>query len=237
VDVVIDKSPRNCLKVPFLRAIFPEARFVHIIRDGRDVTLSIHKEWQRRHDIVTTGAAPGLRKKLMTVKKMLWDKQPLMRHKLQSLHFEMGSWANLNFSTFQHRIRWKGRVGWGPRFSGYENALASMGELAFNSRQWVESVEAVLAERGNLPDEQYMELRYEDFVQHPLEELRGIFSFIGVEETADFVERLPVMKSTNFGKWRKEFSPEEIEEIRPVLDALLARLSYLERDPWQNTAR
>jgi hypothetical protein len=35
-----DKMPAYVLHMPVLAALFPEARFVHIIRDGRDVTLS-----------------------------------------------------------------------------------------------------------------------------------------------------------------------------------------------------
>lgn len=35
-----DKTPKNMLSVPFLRRLFPEARFLHLLRDGRDVALS-----------------------------------------------------------------------------------------------------------------------------------------------------------------------------------------------------
>jgi hypothetical protein len=34
-------DPRNSLRVPFLRAVFPEARFVHLVRDGRDVARAL----------------------------------------------------------------------------------------------------------------------------------------------------------------------------------------------------
>jgi len=48
--IVVEKTPRNVLRVPFLRAVFPEAKFVHIVRDGRDVACSLFpgiggKEW------------------------------------------------------------------------------------------------------------------------------------------------------------------------------------------------
>ncbi|MGH2722672.1 MAG: sulfotransferase family protein [Actinomycetota bacterium] len=35
-----DKTPINVLHMPLIAGLFPEARFVHIIRDGRDVALS-----------------------------------------------------------------------------------------------------------------------------------------------------------------------------------------------------
>lgn len=39
-----DKSPRNCFLVSFLHRVFPDAQFVHIIRDGRDAALSHSKK-------------------------------------------------------------------------------------------------------------------------------------------------------------------------------------------------
>lgn len=38
-----EKTPRNCFLIPFLADVFPDAQFVHIIRDGRDASLSHSK--------------------------------------------------------------------------------------------------------------------------------------------------------------------------------------------------
>jgi protein-tyrosine sulfotransferase len=35
-----DKTPENIISVPFLYKLFPDAKFIHIFRDGRDVALS-----------------------------------------------------------------------------------------------------------------------------------------------------------------------------------------------------
>lgn len=39
--ILVEKNPRNILRIPFLRAVFPEAKIVHIVRDGRDVACSL----------------------------------------------------------------------------------------------------------------------------------------------------------------------------------------------------
>jgi hypothetical protein len=36
-----EKCPRSVLRVPFIRAVFPEAKLIHIVRDGRDVACSM----------------------------------------------------------------------------------------------------------------------------------------------------------------------------------------------------
>ena len=47
-----DKMPAYVLRIPALAEMFPEGRFVHIIRDGRDVALSAMAIAGQRHDPV-----------------------------------------------------------------------------------------------------------------------------------------------------------------------------------------
>jgi len=42
--LLLAHDPRNSLRVPFLRAVFPEAKFVHVVRDGRDVARALMVE-------------------------------------------------------------------------------------------------------------------------------------------------------------------------------------------------
>jgi hypothetical protein len=57
-----EKTPDYCREIPVLHALFPAARFVHIVRDGRDVALSV-LEWAHE------GKGPG--------RKALWREQPV----------------------------------------------------------------------------------------------------------------------------------------------------------------
>lgn len=44
-----DKTPGYVRRLPLLAEMFPEARFVHVVRDGRDVALSLEQVgWARR---------------------------------------------------------------------------------------------------------------------------------------------------------------------------------------------
>lgn len=40
-----DKTPRYCEHIPTIENLLPEAHFIHIIRDGRDVALSLRPLW------------------------------------------------------------------------------------------------------------------------------------------------------------------------------------------------
>jgi hypothetical protein len=42
-SLVGDKTPCYCLHMPLLQGLWPAAKFIHIIRDGRDVALSMSK--------------------------------------------------------------------------------------------------------------------------------------------------------------------------------------------------
>ena len=45
--VLVAKDPRDSLRVDAIRRIFPTARFIHIVRDGRDVIASIIKAFEK----------------------------------------------------------------------------------------------------------------------------------------------------------------------------------------------
>jgi len=39
--MIVEKNPRHIVKIPLLKSIFPEAKIIHIVRDGRDVACSL----------------------------------------------------------------------------------------------------------------------------------------------------------------------------------------------------
>ncbi|MDC8832462.1 sulfotransferase family protein [Alteromonas gilva] len=60
--VFIEKTPRNALNIPFLREVFPHARFIYLYRNGQQNIASLIEGWQfgqRTGHFVTFPDLPG----------------------------------------------------------------------------------------------------------------------------------------------------------------------------------
>lgn len=55
---LLEKTPKNALRVPFLRAVFPDAFFVYLYRDPREEISSIIEAWRSKR-FVTYPQLPG----------------------------------------------------------------------------------------------------------------------------------------------------------------------------------
>ena len=57
----LEKTPRNSLRIPFLRSIFPDAKFIYLYRDPRSNIGSLIDGWQHAKGRWTFVAPPGWR--------------------------------------------------------------------------------------------------------------------------------------------------------------------------------
>lgn len=44
---LVEKTPANCLRIPFLARLFPDARFLYIVRRAEDVVSSLMQGWRK----------------------------------------------------------------------------------------------------------------------------------------------------------------------------------------------
>ncbi len=58
---LVEKSPKNSLRVPFMRALFPGARFLHLVRDPRTNVASLARAWSMPDRHKTYPLPPGFR--------------------------------------------------------------------------------------------------------------------------------------------------------------------------------
>lgn len=230
--LIIDKNPLNSFKIEFLHEIFPDAKFIHMLRDGRDSTRSIQVEWTRRLAALTKNT------QLPDALRIFWDavnRQSLLKHKIQFITFEIGHPSNLLKGKLQatHRgRRWRNRLGYGPRFAGWEDVIDNLLPLAFNAMQWRECVEAVLHSQPKIPAENFLEVRYENLLQNTEAVLTEIFDFLDVGHPPDFLDKVPQIQRDNTAKWRSAFSDEDLALIGSVLQPTLFKLGYVDDDDW-----
>jgi len=231
--ILVDKSPRNSLKIRFIRKIFPESKFIHILRDGRDVTLSIHKEWIKRKKIFHDRNVDdqfNYRKALAVVKAWL-RRQPFLLDKMNAFWFETHGHI-LDKSRHLNQTRWNGATGWGPRFEGWQQIYADKSLIQFNAYQWLKCVDAIQRSWETIPDSNRMEIRYEDLIQHGADKIRAVLEFLAVKPDRKFIDSLPALKKNNFNKWKNEFSSRQLDEIQQVLTPMLISTGYERDDKW-----
>jgi hypothetical protein len=219
--LIVEKSPRHSLKIPFLHAIFPGARYLHLIRHGGDATLSINREWQSReaagHRLLSRRAFDKLRTHLAY--------QPLLRHRIAALRFQLG--ANpLAVRSHTYRARWDGRFGWGPRFGGWQDVIDQVQLVEFNAMQWARCVDTALDDQPLIAPDRWLDVRYEDLITHPADMLHTITAFMGLALPPGYLDRLPPIRSDNRGKWRAALSPADQDRVAHIIAPTLARAGY-----------
>lgn len=224
--LVVDKSPRNCLKLPFVLSIFPRAKFIFLFRDGRDTVLSIYKEWLKRKSVLQADSILMRVRRIAPVVKTWMQRQPLWRHRVQAILFEAGNPADWMRGEFLHRKRWDGIVGWGPRFRGWRELMGRCSLLEFAAHQWSHCVEAFLEHMVEIPENQRFVLRYEEFLTDPEARIEDLIKFLGLRFSPEYFKAIPRLKADNFGKWQREFTAQELQLIIPIIAPSLVKMGY-----------
>lgn len=70
-ELVGDKTPRYVLHIDVLHSLFPAARFVHVIRDGREVALSV-EQWNAKRGARGPGYIEGWGDDPVTTTALWW---------------------------------------------------------------------------------------------------------------------------------------------------------------------
>jgi len=125
----------------------------------------------------------------------------------------------------------------------YKTAFFGPKHVYSLARRWLEYLSAAEEARASLGDQAFLQVRYEDLVSDPKQELRRICSFLGEEFAPSMLVsyqdkrtyhadqrnarnlRLPVM-SHNSGKWRTEMTARDLRIFEALAGASLARYAY-----------
>ncbi len=200
--VLVEKTVSNCLRVPLIDQLFPEARFIHLVRDGYDVTESAVRQWQAKPDL-----------------RYLARKA---RH--YPLRAGLGYAARHAMATIQGLVSpstaMTTRV-WGPRYPGIERDVAECELTVVCARQWAHSVQRASEALDSIPGRRVTTVRYEDFCTNFDTWITDLADFVGVEH-ADPVAMDPHIQvlTTNIGKARGTTDLHSSPEVRRIIDSV-----------------
>lgn len=205
-QILLEKTVSNTLRVPFVDSVFPDARYVHLLRDGRDVTESAMRQWM---------APPNWR--------ALWTK--LRSVSLADLGYVF--WFAANFLRGRKEGRGGGKI-WGPRFPGSAELFSTASLAEVCAVQWVECVTRARADLAALPasSDRVFTIRYEDLVSDPaaIEELA---QWLGLGDAASVMaEYHAKVRRPERALWT-DLPPEDQATLRRVVDPTLSDLGYL----------
>ncbi len=187
---LLDKTPRNALRVTFVDALFPDAHYVYIQRDGRENVNSLINAWRtpryRTYELPEPHSIPGV--------DPTWWKFVLY-------------------------------PGWRADRAGPLEVVCA--------KQWVYSNEHALAASKQVGLDRWVEIRYEDLVEQPVEEVGRVLEFLGVpydravkdKAAATATTPINVVTPPERGKWRRE-NPAEIDAVLPLLRPTMEALGY-----------
>ena len=206
LQVVLEKTCANSLRVEFLARIFPESLFIFLIRDGRASTASAMDRWQARLDFDY--------------------------HFKKARFVPASDFAYYGFHFLRNRLhkvfsRQRQLATWGPRFEGMDEILRDRGLAVACALQWKRCVELSEQALKKLPPSRLCRLRYEDLVTAPEKALTRVAEFLEIHTPARSIgEAATKVRTSDLGKWQSQLSAAERDLVESLLSKTLTSYGY-----------
>jgi len=203
---LIEKTVSNSLRVPFVDAIFPDAKYIFLFRDGRDVVESTYRQWNAPPD---------------------WNyllEKALVFPLLDAPGYAWRYGMNLirKGSPVAHKT-----VTWGPRYEGIDQDVATKDLIEVCAIQWSRCVERAYSSLQTLGAAKALKIKYEDFVSRPQHHLIKIAEFIGIDPHPYRREGIvDSIRTDNIGRGWRRLSSKQQEQVSRVLRVPLNLLGY-----------
>ena len=206
LNFLVEKTCANSLRIPFVNQVIPEAKYIFIVRDGVDVVGSAAIRWKAKLDLS------------YIVKKIRYV--PLLDIPYYALRY-LGSRVYKFFSSEQ-RLSF-----WGPSYIGLYEDLKQHSLEEICALQWQRCVDLSEQAFYNMPENQVIKIKYEEFVNNPVEVLRQVLSQLGIQHTDDQLRESVIdVSAKSIGKGRQALNKVEIKAISELISDTLNRHDY-----------
>lgn len=194
-SLLVEKSVPNALRPRLLYRVFPEATFIHLVRDGRAVTESAMRMWQ---------------------------KPPEHGYLMDKIRYF--PWSNMRYAAWYVQNRVGGILKnkppvWGPRYQGIEDDILNEPLHIVCAKQWFHCVRVASQQLATIPQDQVISVRYED-VMSIEEEISFLCLKLGIDPDPVIQRHEEILRPDENEKWRKTMTQEQIEDIQMVFKEL-----------------
>lgn len=210
---ILEKTPSNSLRVPFVESVFPDAVYIHIMRNGFDSAASIRSYWMNS----TTGAKND----------RIGDSKSILRQRIEEASLRQIPYYSAELLRRFIPRRGKGpRTMWGPRLPGMKNMVQDMDIIEVAAMQWRQCVELAAIDGRALGPDRYMELRLEDL---SLSGIESALNHVGLEQHDLVIENFETRFEDGKHRARRaELSDQDRVQIRRIVTPTMDWLGYKE---------
>ena len=204
---MVEKTPANSVRPHFVDAIFPDARYVHITRNGWSAVPSIRDFSVRR--------GSGLdRRQLKKVGRRLREAElGQVAHYLPELVRRLSGPLDRGPSIY------------GPRLAGLSSVARELGQLETAALQWRTCVDSAGVFGRQLPGERYLEIQLERLGE---DALHRVLDHCGLPVAPEVVERFRSTYRPEAGQRRATITDAERAVIASYVVPANAQLGYPE---------
>ena len=206
-QIVVEKTCASSLRVPFINAIFPDAKYIFIYRDGIDVTGSAKDRWTADLNLAY------LLKKIQFV--------PIRDLPYYGLRY---IWARIyRFFSKENRLAF-----WGPALENMQTILNNFSLEEVCALQWQHCVEKANKDLSVLPHERVCRVKYESFVRDPKNELLRILNFVDFNTCEQQLEQAILnVSEKSIGKGHSLLEKKEVQNLQNLIGDTLNSFGYL----------
>jgi len=201
-----EKTPSNCFRVPFVEAVLPDARYLHIVRDGRDAVFSALQKWS------SPPVPDAMVRRLTSFEIPLRD---LPSYGLQAARRVLRNpWTRSEWAV------------WGPRYPGISEDRARLPLLEVCATQWARSVAALRRDLARIPDERVVNVRFEELVADPGAVLGPVLRGLDLPAAPQLLRTArDQVRPERASSWT-EHDPAELDRVVRIIGSELEELGY-----------
>lgn len=225
--LLVEKTPANSYRMPFVLRVLPEARILHVVRDGRQAARSAREEWSGRGGRALDSAS-------IRARRAPGRLRAIIKRDFRLFERYVGPWSVVEIPAYLPRLvglvlrqvlhaSW---LPWGPRFPGILSARWNLGLLEVAGLQWQYSVQLTRGACARLGPERYMEVRFEQLQQSPRDALKTMSEFAGLEVRSQWLDAALARLQPRAASPTAGLSDSEVERLEAIIGATLTDLGY-----------